>query len=78
MAQMNDCFADVITISLEEYKELLMIKGRYEKLKSNKVGSFHAPIIREGDIFLPKELVTPYTMKFTQDNESCSNCKSCK
>lgn len=26
---------DVITISMEEYKELLMIKGKYEELKQN-------------------------------------------
>ena len=26
---------DVITISMEEYKELLMIKGKYEELKLN-------------------------------------------
>lgn len=74
MAQMNDCFADVITIPLEEYKELLMIKGRYEELKSNKVGSFHTPTIKEYDISLLKE---PNVM-YTQDSGSCSNCKSCK
>jgi len=27
---------DVITISMEEYKELLIIKGKYEELKSNQ------------------------------------------
>ena len=27
---------EVITISMEEYKELLIIKGRYEELKSNQ------------------------------------------
>lgn len=26
---------DVITISMEEYKELLIIKGKYEELKLN-------------------------------------------
>ncbi len=26
-----------ITISMEEYKELLMIKGKYEELKSNQI-----------------------------------------
>ena len=27
---------DVITIPMEEYKELLIIKGKYEELKSNQ------------------------------------------
>lgn len=28
---------DKITISMEEYKELLMIKGRYEELKERRM-----------------------------------------
>lgn len=35
---------DKITITLEEYKELLIIKGKYEELKSRE-GSWIKPII---------------------------------
>lgn len=35
---------DKITITLEEYKELLIIKGKYEELKS-RVGSWIKPTI---------------------------------
>lgn len=35
---------DHITISMEEYKELLIIKGKYEELKSNQINN---PIIWE-------------------------------
>ena len=35
---------DKITITLEEYKELLIIKGRYEELKSRE-GSWIKPTI---------------------------------
>ena len=33
MAVKNEDFNEMVTISWEEYKELLMIKGRYEELK---------------------------------------------
>lgn len=37
-----------ITIALEEYKELLMIKGRYEELKERQ-GMLAAPIYRDSN-----------------------------
>lgn len=33
MAVKNEDFNEMVTIPWEEYKELLMIKGRYEELK---------------------------------------------
>lgn len=39
---------DKITITLEEYKELLIIKGKYEELKSRE-GSWTKPIITYRD-----------------------------
>lgn len=33
----------VITISMEEYKELLMIKGKYEELKSQQLMKITTP-----------------------------------
>ena len=35
-----------ITISMEEYKELLIIKGKYEELKSQQLPKVNTPIIR--------------------------------
>lgn len=34
--EVKDMENDKITISMEEYKELLMIKGRYEELKEKR------------------------------------------
>ncbi len=36
-----------ITISMEEYKELLIIKGKYEELKSQSLYKINQPLIRE-------------------------------
>lgn len=35
-----------ITISMEEYKELLIIKGKYEELKSQTTKPVITPLIR--------------------------------
>lgn len=35
-----------ITISMEEYKELLIIKGKYEELKSQQVLKSNYPLTR--------------------------------
>lgn len=41
-----------ITISMEEYKELLMIKGRYEELKQQ---SLYKPVLnRDFDLSNPR------------------------
>ena len=50
-----------ITISLEEYKELLMIKGKYEELKSMYVPTTY-PIITYRNFEQEKELKPPYTI----------------
>ena len=50
---------ETIVITLEEYKELLMIKGKYEELKSLYTSTFNAKITYcnfEDD----KELKPPY------------------
>ena len=50
---------ETIVITLEEYKELLMIKGKYEELKSLYTPTFNPQIIYhnfEDD----KELKPPY------------------
>lgn len=39
---------ETITITLEEYKELLMIKGKYEELKSKSLVKLNYPILRKG------------------------------
>ena len=36
-----------ITIPMEEYKELLMIKGKYEELKSQQLLKVNTPLIRD-------------------------------
>lgn len=38
---------DKITITLEEYKELLIIKGKYEELKSQKKAGINPIVWRE-------------------------------
>ena len=54
---------EIIVITLEEYKELLMIKGKYEELKSLYNSAFNTKIIYrnfEDD----KELKQPYKITF--------------
>lgn len=53
----------VITITLEEYKELLMIKGKYEELKE-----INKPVITYRGITFndEKPIISPY--KVTCDN----------
>lgn len=34
--KVSDSFFEMVTIPWDEYKELLMIKGRYEELKEHK------------------------------------------
>ena len=41
-----------ITISMEEYKELLITKGKYEELKSQQISKMSIPLTREFE--LPK------------------------
>lgn len=56
-----------ITIPLEEYKELLTIKGKYEELKSMYYGPYtNTKITYRGES--EKEITPPY--KFTCDNSS--------
>lgn len=43
---------DKITITLEEYKELLIIKGKYEELKSRE-SSWIKPTITRGEYGKP-------------------------
>lgn len=50
-----------ITISMEEYKELLMIKGKYEELKSQQPLKINYPLIRGS----AEEYKTPETYKIT-------------
>ena len=50
---------ETITITLEEYKELLMIKGKYEELKSLYTPTFNTKIIYRG-FEDEKELKPPY------------------
>lgn len=59
---------DMITITLEEYKELLIIKGKYEELKSNHV-SF--PVNRQIITYDGKPIIEPYkvTCKVGDSNE---------
>ena len=47
---------ETITISLEEYKELLMIKGKYEELKSKQSnqGLPNTILLKETKEELPK------------------------
>lgn len=52
-----------ITITLEEYKELLIIKGKYEELKSNYKPMTYPTITYRGT--KDNELATPYTYKVT-------------
>lgn len=47
-----------ITITLEEYKELLIIKGKYEELKSNYTPFTYPKITYRGTN--GNELTTPY------------------
>ena len=50
---------DTITISMEEYKELLMIKGKYEELRSLYY-SYPKSTITYRDFNNEKELTPPY------------------
>ena len=57
-----------IIISLEEYKELLIIKGKYEELKSNYIQ--YKPITYPTITYCEtngNELASPYTRKVTYD-----------
>ena len=56
-----------ITISLEEYKELLIIKGKYEELKEST--PVHIPSLT--DPFTPR-----YLYKITCDKESGNHIPS--
>lgn len=48
-----------ITISLTEYKELLIIKGRYEELKSSWLLPINKTTITYNGEPLPEEPITP-------------------
>ena len=50
---------ETITITIEEYKELLMIKGKYEELKSMYVPTTY-PKITYHNFEKEKELKPPY------------------
>ena len=45
---------NTITISLEEYKELLIIKGKYEELKSQTTPHIEIPSITYTGETIPK------------------------
>lgn len=49
--KLND--KETITISLEEYKELLIIKGKYEELKKQQPLIFHGGFVENGTTILP-------------------------
>ena len=53
---------ETITISLEEYKELLMIKGKYEESKNGK--SVTSPTYLNSEIF-------KYPYKITCEAKEC-------
>lgn len=55
-----------ITITLEEYKELLMIKGKYEELKSKDNPIRIASVWRDN---FSKTEVYPYKVACTKEGE---------
>lgn len=55
----GDVKSTVITISMEEYKELLMIKGRYEELKNMYLPSYPKTNITYRG---PETFKSPYTV----------------
>ena len=55
-----------ITISIEEYKELLIIKGKYEELKSQQVLKVNYPSTRN---FMDKHKITEPPYKITCKEE---------
>lgn len=58
-----------ITIPLEEYKELLIIKGKYEELKLKESTPVHIPSLT--DPFTPR-----YPYEITCDKESGNHIPS--
>ena len=56
---------EMITIPLEEYKELLMIKGRYEELKKHQLKYGIDWGIKESTSFPIRELNNPI-VKYTE------------
>lgn len=52
-------YTDTITIPMEEYKELLVIKGKYEELR-NLYYSYPKSTITYRDFNSEKELTPPY------------------
>lgn len=60
---------DNITISMEEYKELLIIKGKYEELKSQQVKPI---LVREPKITKDYELLKePYKITCGLEDNKC-------
>ena len=66
---------DTITIKLEEYKELLIIKGKYEELKN-----LYCPVpktnitYRNFDIDPTKELTPPYKITCAASKDKDVSC----
>ena len=66
---------DTITIKLEEYKELLIIKGKYEELKN-----LYCPVpktnitYRNFDTDTTKELTPPYKITCSALNDKDVSC----
>lgn len=58
-----------ITISMEEYKELLIIKGKYEELKSQTTKPVTTPLIRE-PLTLTKKPIEYYDTTITCKGEN--------
>lgn len=67
---------DKITITLEEYKELLIIKGKYEELKSRE-GSWIKPTITWREYDESNIDTNPRVTWAVDGNEIKINKKSC-
>ena len=50
-------FKDEITITMQEYKELLIIKGKYEELKRQQELIVYTPHIKSEDYKLPQTIL---------------------
>lgn len=49
----DDSLKETITISLEEYKELLITKGKYEELKNQTTSRINFPLSTEEKVVDP-------------------------
>lgn len=60
-----------IYIPLEEYKELLMIKGKYEELKSMYTPYYNTKITYRGD-------TTDFGLRYPYDVTCCNDENTCE